>query len=386
VLYPLDLPLEHLDLVIETAGVDAIVSDGKRNGVRNSHIKHFVTCDGTILPIRSDRTPQHQTEWVLLTSGTTGAPKLVVHTLQTLAGAIQPHPTPANSIVWSTFYDIRRFGGLQIFLRAMLAGNSLVLSSAHETTADFLTRAAFHGVTHISGTPSHWRRALMSPVVQQLEPRYVRLSGEIADQPILNHLAVSFPKARVAHAFATTEAGLAFEVNDGLAGFPLDVIEQTPDVEMKIHNGTLHIRSARTAHCYMGRGSPALKDEHGFVDTSDLIGVRDERGYFVGRRDGAINVGGLKVFPEEVEQIINQHPAVQMSRVQGRKNPVSGAIIVADVLLKALLYTPAEAKSIQRDILQLCRGMLSPHKIPAFINIVTSIQVNDSGKLARPHA
>src|SRR5207247_293364 len=126
---------------------------------------------------------------------------------------------PDLPALWTTFYDIRRYGGLQIFLRALLGGGSMVLSSARESPGDFLTRAGAHGVTHISGTPSHWRRALMSPSAHRIAPRYVRLSGEIADQAILDHLRACYPDARIAHAFASTEAGVAFDVGDGRAGF-----------------------------------------------------------------------------------------------------------------------------------------------------------------------
>ena len=78
---------------------------------------------------------------MLLTSGTTGVPKLVVHTLASLAGAIDTGKPGNGRVIWSTFYDIRRYGGLQIFLRAMLTGSSLLLSSAQKSTADFLAFA-----------------------------------------------------------------------------------------------------------------------------------------------------------------------------------------------------------------------------------------------------
>ena len=113
--------------------------------------------------------------------------------------------------VWGTFYDIRRYGGLQIFLRAVLGGGSLVLSSAAEPMADHLERLSAHEVTHISGTPAHWRRALMSPQAHRITPHYIRLSGEIADQAILNTLHSFYPKAAISHAFASTEAGVGFE-------------------------------------------------------------------------------------------------------------------------------------------------------------------------------
>src|SRR5207249_4028016 len=142
----------------------------------------------SLAPADSERTGPHHTEWILLTSGTTGVPKLVVHTLASLAGAINGDRVQTVPAVWSTFYDIRRYGGLQILLRALLGGGSLVLSSAAESTGDFLIRAGARGVTHISGTPSHWRRALMSPSAHRIAPHYVRLAGEIADQAILDHV------------------------------------------------------------------------------------------------------------------------------------------------------------------------------------------------------
>ena len=80
------------------------------------------------------------------------------------------------------------------------------------------------GVTHLTGTPSHWRRALMSPANSQIAPRYVRLSGEIADQAVLDSLKARFPDAAIGHAYASTEAGVGFEVTDGLEGFPASFI------------------------------------------------------------------------------------------------------------------------------------------------------------------
>jgi len=387
VLYPPDLPLGYLPFVIETAEVDAIVSDGKTVELGNPRLERFVPCNGEITPCSSDRTAQHQTEWILLTSGTTGLPKLVVHTLLSLAGAIERQSPAAAKIVWSTFYDIRRYGGLQIFLRALLTGTPLVLSSAQESTADFLDRASSHGVTHISGTPSHWRRALMSPAIHQLAPEYVRLSGEIADQGILNNLKLVYPNARIAHAFATTEAGVAFDVNDGMAGFPASVIAHTPNVEMKIEDRSLCIRSNRTSPRYLGGHAPILRGDDGFVDTGDLLELRDGRYYFVGRRDGVINIGGLKVYPEEVEAVINRHPSVQMSLVKTKKNPITGAIVIADVVLKASEQTAnQDTRELQHEILLLCRDALSSHKIPAAINFVSSLAVAESGKLTRRNA
>jgi acyl-coenzyme A synthetase/AMP-(fatty) acid ligase len=288
--------------------------------------------------------------------------------------------------VWSTFYDIRRFGGLQIFLRAALTGTSLVLKGVKESAADFLLRAGAQGVTHISGTPSHWRGALMSDSAHRIAPQYVRLSGEIADQAILNQLRLQYPQAKLAHAFASTEAGVAFEVNDGLMGFPADLLGQNPSVEMKVEGGTLRVRSDRTAARYLGSESQPLKDGEGYVDAGDLLELRAGRYYFIGREDGTINVGGLKVHPEEVEAVINRHPQVSMSLVRMKKSPITGAIVIADVVLRTPQSVPDGATATQRDIMQFCRGELALHKVPATINFVPALAVAETGKLIRRHA
>ena len=99
----------------------------------------------------------------MFTSGTTGPPKLVVHSLAGLTGAIKPAAADAAPPVWGTFYDIRRYGGLQILLRALLGEGSLAITAPAEPMPAFLTRLARLGVTHLTGTPSHWRRVLMTP-------------------------------------------------------------------------------------------------------------------------------------------------------------------------------------------------------------------------------
>jgi acyl-coenzyme A synthetase/AMP-(fatty) acid ligase len=390
VLYPPDIPQEHLAIVAEIAETEILITDQPEFGSAHPQLE-YVHCGREIKPQTLDRSRSLETEWVLLTSGTTGVPKLVVHTWASLVAAIGPTRDSSTPMVWSTFYDIRRYGGLQIFLRAALVGASLVLPGVQESTADFFARAGAHGVTHISGTPSHWRRALMSPSAGLIVPSYVRLSGEIADQAILNQLQLQYPQARVAHAFASTEAGVLFEVGDGLMGFPSSLIGQrsasgrSHNVELKVQKHTLRMCSNGSASRYLGADSPPLKDAEGFVDTGDALELRDGRYYFVGRRDGVINVGGLKVHPEEVESVINRHPEVRASLVRTKKNPITGGLVVADVVLKTAADGD-DAQTVQREIMQFCRGELAQHKVPVAINFVSALPVAGSGKLVRPHA
>jgi acyl-coenzyme A synthetase/AMP-(fatty) acid ligase len=268
----------------------------------------------------------------------------------------------------------------------MVGGTSLVLSSAGEPIADHLARLAQHGVTHLTGTPSHWRRALMSPEIHKISPRYVRLSGEIADQAVLDSLHAVFPEAGVGHAFASTEAGVAFEVNDGLAGFPASYLAEVRNgVEMKVVDGSLRVRSPRTASRYIGDNQPKLFDAEGFVDTGDMVDLKDDRYAFAGRKGGIINVGGQKVHPEEIEAVINRHAEVRMSRARSRRSPITGAIVVADVVL-ADGDGASRSDAIRNEILAECRASLASHKVPAVIRFVASLDVTAAGKLARHDA
>jgi acyl-coenzyme A synthetase/AMP-(fatty) acid ligase len=384
-LCPPDLKTDHLASLMADAAVDAVVTDQP---------ERFAALGvNLVLPVALPQPAaelvqtSRATEWLMLTSGTSGVPKIVGHTLEGLCGAIVgDSPAPGAPPVWATFYDIRRYGGLQIFLRAIVGGGSMVLSDAGEALADHVTRLQARGVTHISGTPSHWRKLLMSGASGRFTPRYVRLSGEIADQAVLDGLKQAFPDASIGHAYASTEAGVGFAVNDGREGFPVSLLgEGRGGVDMKVVDGSLRIRSRRAAHAYVGRNATALTDAEGFVDTGDMLELRGDRYYFVGRRGGIINVGGLKVHPEEIEAVINSHPEVRMSRAKSRRSPITGGIVVADVVL-ADGGDAARTDAVRVEILAECRTRLASHKVPAMIRFVPALDVTPAGKLARNDA
>src|SRR5580692_6253197 len=380
-LCPPDLNPGYLEALMESAGIDAVVTDDPARWAEAA--ASLVVTAGAPGRAQTERA----TEWLMLTSGTSGVPKIVSHTLEGLTGAIvADSPARSGPAVWATFYDIRRYGGLQIFLRAVIGGGSMVLSEPGEPLADCIARLRAAGVTQISGTPSHWRKLLMSGSVAGFSPRYVRLSGEIADQAVLDGLSRAFPAASIGHAYASTEAGVGFAVNDGQEGFPASMIgDSRGGVEMKVEDGSLRIRSTRTARAYVGPNATALADAEGFVDTGDMVELRGDRYHFVGRRGGIINIGGLKVHPEEIEAVINRHAEVSMSRAKSRRSPITGAIVVADVIL-AEGSDASRSDEVRAQILADCRASLPSYKVPAVIRFVRSLDITAAGKLARHDA
>jgi acyl-coenzyme A synthetase/AMP-(fatty) acid ligase len=375
-LCPPDIPEGQIPHLMQDGEVERILSDAD------------IDMHGVASPLpASTALPNFDTEWVLLTSGTSGVPKLVLHSLASLMAPLHNKPAAENP-VWSTFYDIRRYGGLQILLRALTGGGSLVLSEAGEPVAAFLTRLGNAGATHVSGTPSHWRRALMSGASSKMAPAYIRLSGETAGQDILDHLRITYPQAKIGHVFASTEAGVALSVDDGAAGFPVAALYAVPPhPNLRIENGTLRVRSNAMASRYLGQPARPLTDAHGFIDTGDMVVYRNDRYVFMGRREGVVNIGGQKVYPEEVEAAINRHPGVAMSRVWGRPSPITGTLIAADIVLTSTPDgEPPDFPRIRDEILTACRSTLAPHKVPVRLTAVAQIPVTISGKIERRHA
>jgi acyl-coenzyme A synthetase/AMP-(fatty) acid ligase len=383
-LCPPDLDSAHAQSLIEDADIDVVVTNHPTRWTDGVYL--VVAAQLPVRALTKAKT-ERATEWLMLTSGTSGLPKIVGHTLDSLAGAIIAEgPARHPNATWATFYDIRRYGGLQIFLRAVIGGGSMVLSDPGEAVADYVARLSARGVTHVSGTPSHWRKLLMTGAAADFSPRYVRLSGEIADQAVLDGLARAFPHASIGHAYASTEAGVGFAVDDGREGFPANLVGPNRDgVEMKVVDGSLRIRSPRTARAYIGAGAPPLADGDGFVDTGDMVELRGGRYHFVGRRGGIINIGGLKVHPEEVESAINRHGCVRMSRARSRRSPITGAVVVADVVL-ADDTAAGRHDAIRAEILSQCKDSLASYKVPAVIRFVERLDVTAAGKLARADA
>ena len=377
-----DVSTEQLRAAVTVAGVTALISERPLPELSHAGVACITCSSRHITPLQSPRPSGRQTEWALFTSGTAGTPKIVVHRLHTLIGAIRPGEAAGR--IFGTFYDIRRYGGLQILLRALMGGGSMVLSGLNEPIGDFLRRIDRAAVTFLSGTPTHWRRALLSEAAVAFAPTDVRLSGEAADQAILDKLRATYPAARVCHAFASTEAGVAFEVTDGLAGFPAEWIGQVrAGVELRVTNDTLEIRSPRTAERYVGSNVGPFKNVEGYVDTKDLVERQGGRYYFKGRRDGVINVGGLKVHPEEVETIVNRHPCVEMSQVRAKRNPFIGEVVVVDVVLSPRAPYRRGSQALELEILDACRQFLPSYKVPATVRVVPSLAVSPAGKLIR---
>jgi acyl-CoA synthetase (AMP-forming)/AMP-acid ligase II len=90
-------------------------------------------------------------------------------------------------------------------------------------------------------------------------------------------------------------------------------------------------------------------------------------------------VGGNKVHPEEVERVIGSFPGVRVAAVYGKKSPITGQVVAADVVADV----GKEANHWKQELTAYCAFHLAAHKVPMLIRIVEEIPVTPAGKLVR---
>ncbi len=355
-----NLTAAHIEGIVAASGIQYLI--GRQDEMRASAPGSENTGDARI----------H-----LMTSGTTGLPKIAAHTLDSLFSRIQGQVRlPANRDGrWLLTYQPTAFAGMQVILTAVLSGGAIVVPE-ERSIAGYYQAASAHKVTHISATPTFWRSFLM--VAQPGTPplRQITLGGEGADQATLDRVQGAFPDARVTHVYASTESGVIFAVHDGKAGFPSQWLEQpVQGVCVRIRDGMLQVKTPHAMQGYVGGVAQPLTND-GWVATADRAEVRGDRVFILGREDAVINVGGSKVYPQELEAFLLGIDGVREARVWGVRNPISGFLVAGEVVL-ANGESPADARM---RILDRCRGALPSYKLPRVLNIVDSIQVLPSGK------
>lgn len=320
------------------------------------------------------------TEWIVPTSGTTGEPKLIAHDFRSLTRALKPANEKSKLLRWGLLYSPTRFAGLQVLLQALVGGSAIIAPDDPADVDAAVPLLARHRCNALSATPSLWRKLAFSGHLGSLELEIVTLGGEAADQKILDTLRACYPQATIRHIYASTEAGVGFSVADGRSGFPLSYLDSPPPgIQLRMgENGMLLLRPKSVAQ-RMVSSHPPLSDHDGWILTGDLVEVRDDRCHFLGRESGAINVGGQKVHPGHVEEILLEVPGVVATRVFGKPNPVLGALVAADVVAEP----GTDPSELRRRIAEHCKHRLERYQTPALINFVEAFNLTSAGKLKR---
>lgn len=371
---PIDINEELYQKYIDQVQVDFAAEYSDENGIS------LVAVNSNKAMANDELSGIDSTSWIIPTSGTTNVPKLVAHKLDGLTRTIKSDSELGKNYTWGLVYDIYRFAGIQVYLQALLGGSTLSIPSSDMNISSMLSFFAESECNTISATPSFWRKALMSPSAKNLKLINITLGGEISDNQILRSLKYQFSSAKLRHIYASTEAGVGFSVNDGEAGFPVSYLNSDESgVGLKIDDsGQLCIKPSKISQHYIS-GMPMYNQE-GYINTGDLVEVKADRVIFLGRDSGAINVGGNKVQPEEVERFILETGLVNQVVVYAKTSSMLGSLVCANVVLNNL---DSDKKLAKQEILSRCKKDLESYKVPAIIKFVDEIEITQSGKIKR---
>lgn len=328
---------------------------------------------------------------VILTSGTEGPPKAIRHTWQSLLKTVRgrddrtkPGPWDKPSC-WFMGFRLSLYAGLQVLGQGLVEQGTVVIPGSSSTADEVLTLMQASGVTHASATPSYWRRLLVfadEQGMRSLSLRQITLGGEAADQALLDSLIRLYPQARITHIYATTELGRCFAISDGRAGFPEKLLRagEIPGVELRVAGGELWARSIHAAPATdSAEPSRAGTSELPWIATGDLVTIADGRVQFTGRKSELINVGGNKVHPTVVEQVIRAVPGVRDAIVFGQPSSIAGFLVACQVVPdEGIDWDPLRAQ-----ILESCHARLRRHEVPRLIEAVREIALTPAGKRRR---
>jgi long-chain acyl-CoA synthetase len=203
--------------------------------------------------------------------------------------------------------------------------------------------------------------------------------------------------AKVVEGYGLSEASPGTHTNPvygqrkvGSIGLPLPDTEarivdaETGEREMPVGEaGELVIRGPQVMKGYWNNPEEtAATLRGGWLHTGDIARM-DEDGYFfiVDRKKDLVIVGGLKVYPREIEEILHEHPKVKEAAVTGVSHRVRGELLVAQVVLKD--GVAADPRVIRRELMEFLKERLAPYKVPRRIEITSALPKTAVGKVLR---
>ena len=353
-------PLVLLDSDLNPAEIDGI--DENLVNVKEEIDKKSYKSMGEIVEDIQNST----SEITIFTSGTTGQPKKVLHTVATLTRSVRTGERYVGQI-WAYAYNPTHMAGLQVFFQAFENLNTLV-NVFNKQRSEVYELINKHNITHISATPTFYR--LLLPFEQEYKTVVrVTLGGEKSDSHLYENIKKIFPEAKINNVYASTEAGSLFAAKGDFFQIPENIRDKVEvvDDELLIHKSLL------------GK-SDSFKFEGDYYHSGDLIEwVDKESGLFrfKSRKNELINVGGYKVNPGEVENILLSIDGVKQVLVYGKANSILGNVLCADIQLEdGVALTDVEIK-------KALRSQLQDFKIPRRIKFVEQMSLTRTGKLKR---
>ena len=221
-----------------------------------------------------------------------------------------------------------------------------------------------HKVQLLPTTPSFINMMIISGACRNYDLSSLMLityGTEVMPITTLKAINEEMPDVKIRQTYGLTEMGIFSTKSKDNSSLWMKVGGDS--IETKIKDNILFIRSPYSMLGYLNAPSPF--DDEGWYNTGDEVRVDGEYLHILGRKEEIINVGGEKVFPAEIENVLLSIPNVRDVVVYGKKSPITGQIVVAQFCL----INDEDEKAFKKRVLQYAKEHLEPYKIPRIIMV-----------------
>lgn len=337
---------------------------------------------------------------ILYTSGTTGKPKGVmlshrnlISNTRSILGYLPLEPSDRTLAVLPFYYSY----GNSLLLTHVAAGAALVIENRFAFVNKALETMRECRVTGFSGVPSHFSVLInRSKFLKQDWPdlRYLTCAGGALPTTHIRDIREALPHAKLYVMYGQTEGTARLSsldpdslgekmgsIGKGIPGVELRVVDGMGQNVLPGDTGELIASGENVMMGYLG--DPEGTNEvlkRGWLHTGDLATVDDEGFIYIkGRAKEFIKTGGYRVSPQQVEEILLQHPAVSECAVIGAPDELLGERILAFIVFRP---GAGDGNAVE-SVIDFARGRFPNYMVPGKIEPIDAIPKTESGKIKR---
>lgn len=348
----------HKEEFLETAEVQALLALDQNDSFRMELCPKDVR-NPLILQLRQTSEPG----LVLFSSGSTGKSKAVLHNFTKLLDKFKPSRRRLRTMNFLLFDHI---GGVNTLFYTISNGG--VVIATQERNPDVVCKLIErHRVELLPTTPTFLNLLLISELYRHYDLSSLKLityGTEVMPEAVLKRLHRALPQAELLQTYGLSELGILRSKSKSSDSLWLKV--GGDGFETKVVDGILWVRADSAMMGYLNAPQPFTDD--GWLITGDAVQMDGEYIRILGRRSEIINVGGEKVYPAEVESLLQTMEGVEEVVVTGEANPITGQIVKAQVRVK----TGETVAEFRKRMRQFCREKLASYKIPQKVELTAA--------------
>jgi len=317
---------------------------------------------------------RHVPGLVLFTSGSSGEPKAAVHDFSKLLIKFNVKRKALRTI---NFLLFDHWGGLNTLFHILSNGGTVILLESRnpDYVCDLIEK---YQVELLPTSPTFLNMLVLSRAYERrnLESlKIISYGAEPMPDSLLKHLNKIFPNITLQQTYGLIELGVMRSKSETNSSLWVKIGGE--GFETRVLDGILQVKSDSAMIGYLNAVSPFTED--GWFITGDTVEVKGDYFKILGRKSEQINVGGEKVFPQEVESVILSMESVLDVIVYGEKHPFTGSIVCA----KVYLDDQADRKTYLKQIKLHCKEKLEPFKVPIKLIVVDEPFFSDRFKKKR---